>query len=83
MREEKEKAKEKRKENAVHLVTNNDITVQVYRLPVVLQKPMGERCGFVPVPILVWVSWVQVWVGPHQPVPYLCATLIINALSTF
>jgi hypothetical protein len=36
---------------------------------------VGSQCGFVPVPVQVWVSWVQVQVGPCQPIPNPCATL--------
>ena len=44
---------------------NSDIPVQVYGYPQCCLKPVGEWCGFVPVPVQVWVLQVQVWVGPH------------------
>jgi len=47
---------------------NSDIPVQVYRYPQCCSKPMGEQCGFVPIPVWVQVWWVQVQVGPHRPI---------------
>jgi len=49
----------------------------------VAQNPWVSGCRFVPVPIWVQVLRVQVQVGPCQPMPYPCATLILPMCIVF